>query len=847
MSASALPRTCVIGAGSSGIAGLKGLLERDVPAVGVRGLGPVGGNWVFGNRNGTSSAYRDLHINTSRERMEYSDFPMPKSIPDFPHHTQIAAYFDAYADHFGLRSHIRFETRVTRASRRSDGVWEVTSEGPDGAVDEQLYDALLVANGHHWDPRWPEPPFPGHFDGEELHAHHYRDADGWRGKRVVVLGMGNSAMDIAVEASYVADRVFLAARRGAWVLPKYIAGIPLDQAASRGSRLDRLASDPRVPWRLQQRGLEAIFLKHIGSMESYGLPAPDHRLGEAHPTISGRILDRITHGRITPKANIASLEGDRVRFADGSVEEADVVVYCTGYKISFPFFSEELISAPDNDLPLFRRVFHPEIDNVFFLALLQPLGATMPLAEAQGRWIAAYLRGEYHLPSPAELRDDIARERERMFKRYVASKRHTMQVDFDRYLYELSREMRRGAERARAAGYRLPVAARAEEAGGRGYRVVARRMPTFCRHNRFIQNCPICTPREPAGSSRLSPDALHDGPRAARVRVPAPACAWSGRRARPRTATASELVPGLKSSADAARLADELAFSAARLAELATDPPGLYAEVADAARADPPTPARTTRPPAPPAPCPPTRAALAGRPRAPRRPTLAAPRRATLSARRRPGSHSSSPTSRRSSPRRRRARSVRGDPPRCGCRGRPASCPISARSRPASAPPTTPPAARRRSRPTVPGRSGRAPRRRRSPASRRGRPSVASGASSSASRCPACTARHASIFSSRWAASASTTSARTRCTSAPATRPRSPPSASSRSATARVLEHRAADLAEAAGVPARGARPRARQLRARRRAHPPRLNASPDEPTRERIRAALGVPAPAVA
>jgi cation diffusion facilitator CzcD-associated flavoprotein CzcO len=461
---SALPRACVIGAGSSGIAGLKGLLERDVPAVGYEASDRVGGNWVFGNRNGTSSAYRDLHINTSRERMEYSDFPMPKSIPDFPHHTDIAAYFDTYADHFELRSRIRFETRVTRAARRSDGVWEVRSEGPGGAVDEQLYDALVVANGHHWDPRWPEPPFPGHFDGEELHAHHYRDADGWRGKRVVVLGMGNSAMDIAVEASYVADRVFLAARRGAWVLPKYIAGIPLDQAASRGSRIDRLASDPRVPWKLQQRGLEAIFLKHIGSMESYGLPAPDHRLGEAHPTISGRILDRITHGRITPKANIASLEGDRVRFADGSVEEADVVVYCTGYKVSFPFFSEDLISAPDNDLPLFRRVFHPEIDNVFFLALLQPLGATMPLAEAQGRWVAAYLRGEYHLPSPAELRADIERERERMFKRYVASKRHTMQVDFDRYLYELERELRRGAERARAAGYRLPVAARAEEA-----------------------------------------------------------------------------------------------------------------------------------------------------------------------------------------------------------------------------------------------------------------------------------------------------------------------------------------------------------------------------------------------
>ncbi|MCA1708074.1 MAG: NAD(P)/FAD-dependent oxidoreductase, partial [Actinobacteria bacterium] len=184
------------------------------------------------------------------------------------------------------------------------------------------------------------------------------------------------------------------------------------------------------------------------------------------PTISGRILDRIAHGRITPKPNIAELQGDRVKFADGSVEEAEVIVYCTGYKVSFPFFDEGFISAPDNDLPLFRRVFHPDYDNVFFLALLQPLGATMPIAEAQGRWIARYLRGEYHLPPGDELRADIEREREAMFKRYVASKRHTMQVDFDRYLHELERELRRGTDRARAAGFRLPVAPRAALPGG---------------------------------------------------------------------------------------------------------------------------------------------------------------------------------------------------------------------------------------------------------------------------------------------------------------------------------------------------------------------------------------------
>jgi hypothetical protein len=153
-----------------------------------------------------------------------------------------------------------------------------------------------------------------------------------------------------------------------------------------------------------------------------------------------------------------------VRFEDGSTEQIDIIVWCTGYKVTFPFFDEDLISAPDNDLPLFRRVFKPGIDNLAFIGLLQPLGAIMPLAEAQGRWLAAYLRGEYRLPAGREMEADMRRERETMFKRYVASKRHTMQVDFDNYLYELRKERGRGAVRARNAGFSLPVPPRARRA-----------------------------------------------------------------------------------------------------------------------------------------------------------------------------------------------------------------------------------------------------------------------------------------------------------------------------------------------------------------------------------------------
>lgn len=436
-----VPTACIIGAGSSGIAAAKALHARGIPFTCFEKSDRVGGNWVFGNKNEMSSAYRGLYINTSRDRMQYSDFPMPKSYPDFPHHTHIAAYFEQYVDHFGFRKHIAFETGVKRARRDGDG-WDIELE----SGEHRRFDALLVANGHHWDPRWPEPPFPGTFAGRQMHSHDYKDVKELTGKRVVVLGMGNSAMDIAVESSYEADRTILAARRGAWVIPKYLFGKPLDQLSTRAG----------IPFAVRQKMLEVAYKLTVGEMERYGLPRPDHRLGEAHPTISGRILDRLSHGAITVKPNIASLEGDSVRFVDGSVEKADVVIYCTGYKVTFPFFDPNFLAAPENDLPLFRRVFEPEIPNLFFIGLLQPLGAIMPLAEAQGVWIAKYLLGEYELPPPSEMRKDMERERKAMFKRYVASKRHTMQVDYDDYLADLYNEIGRGEKRARA-GERPPA------------------------------------------------------------------------------------------------------------------------------------------------------------------------------------------------------------------------------------------------------------------------------------------------------------------------------------------------------------------------------------------------------
>ncbi len=434
-------RVCIIGAGSSGIAACQVLDARGIPFDCFEKGSSVGGNWRYLNDNGMSAAYESLFINTSRRRMEYATFPMPDDYPDYPHHTQIAQYFDDYVDHFGFRDKIRFGTEVTSVTPTEDGGWHVATD--DG--EARRYAAVLVANGHHWDPRWPD--FPGDFSGEQAHAHSYTNWEGYEGKRVLVLGIGNSACDIACETSRVSDMTFIAMRRGAYVIPKYLKGRPTDELGGD------LTS--RLPLKVQRAMYEQLLKTAQGEMEDYGLPKPDHKILEAHPTVSAELLQRIGHGRVKPKPNIERLEGDHVRFVDGSREQIDRIVYCTGYKITFPFFSPDLLDAPNNRLPLYRRVVHPRHERLYFIGLLQPLGAIMPLAEAQSEWVADLLEGRVGLPPAAEMDAVIAREDERMRKRYVASPRHTIQVDFFPYLRTLHRERSSGrAGRGLLAGRR---------------------------------------------------------------------------------------------------------------------------------------------------------------------------------------------------------------------------------------------------------------------------------------------------------------------------------------------------------------------------------------------------------
>ncbi len=435
------PQVCVIGAGVSGLTAIKSLRDWGIAHTAFEASDDIGGNWYFRNPNGRSSAYRSLHIDTSRHSISFADFPMDERYPDFPHHSEIHSFLREYADRFNLREQIRFGVNVEQAERLPGGGWQIRTD--DG--ETRHFESLLVCNGHHWDPSQPE--FRGHFDGDTLHSHHYIDPTeplDLRGKRVVVVGIGNSGVDIVSELSRkgVAERVLLSTRSGAWVMPKYIFGRPIDQAVQ---------TVPWLPLGLQRRAARLLPRLVSGRMENFGLPTPNHNFLEAHPTVSSELLLRLGSGDAIAKPDIDELLGDRVRFADGSVEPVDAIIYATGYKISFPFFAPDFISAPGNVLPLYKRMFKPGIDDVAFIGLGQAIPTIFPFAECQAKLAGRWLAGDWALPDRAAMEAEIRRDERLHVRHYSSRQRHTMQLDYHIYEYDLrKRVVPAGQARARA-------------------------------------------------------------------------------------------------------------------------------------------------------------------------------------------------------------------------------------------------------------------------------------------------------------------------------------------------------------------------------------------------------------
>ena len=440
-------KVCVIGAGCSGITTAKRLREFGIDYDQFEMSDDVGGNWYFRNPNGHSAVYESLHIDTSKTRLQFEDFPVPEEWPDFPSHRLMHDYFRAYVDHFDLRDAIEFETAVERAVRSEGGGWEVRlSTG-----ETRAYSDLVVANGHHWSPRLPRwaTEHADDFDGVILHSHAYVspfEPVEIRGKRVVVVGMGNSAMDIASELSspWMAEKLYVSARRGVWVLPKYRNGQPAD----------KVMAPPDIPKDVALAASRELIRNLVGKMSDYGLPEPDHEPLSAHPSVSADFLTKAGSGDIHMLPAIERLDGHTVHLADGATVEADVIICATGYDMRFPFFDEDEVELhPDSEhrYPLFKRMIKPGVDHLFFMGLAQSSPTIVNLAEQQSKLLARLLTGAYTLPGVEEQQRILVADERAHLEQYYAAKRHTIQIDFARYCVDLAQEIEAGEQRAGAS------------------------------------------------------------------------------------------------------------------------------------------------------------------------------------------------------------------------------------------------------------------------------------------------------------------------------------------------------------------------------------------------------------
>ena len=424
-------RVAIVGAGPAGLAALRALTAAGLDAVAFERASRVGGVWSLDGR--PTAAYRSLHLITSRARTEFAEHPMPDGTPDYPSRDTVGEWLEAYVDRFGLGDRLRLSTPVERAERLGDGGWEVNGD--------ERFDVLVVASGHNEVAKWPDPAYPGEFAGDQLHALDYDDPADLAGRRVLVVGLGNSALDIATDISYHAERTLLSVRHGSWIIPKRLLGKPADQVIRPWAAV-------HVPWRVRQPVAQTLLKLTIGRPEDVGLPAPQAGLFQSHPSISDTIVSRIAHGEIAPKPGISALDGDGVRFADGSREDVDAIVWCTGYRVTMPFLDDAHVGPEPQELPLYKRILHLDLPDLLFVGLMQSTGSAFPILERQSRLAADYLVGRWRPPSRRQMQADCERSRRRAMRRWGPHGRPTMRVDFDAYMHELGVEIDRGRQRA---------------------------------------------------------------------------------------------------------------------------------------------------------------------------------------------------------------------------------------------------------------------------------------------------------------------------------------------------------------------------------------------------------------
>jgi hypothetical protein len=371
-------RYCIIGAGYAGLGIAKAFNDAGTPYDHFEKNAYIGGNWADG-------VYDSTHIISSRDSTAYAELPMPPDYPDFPSKEQMLGYLEQYTDHFGLRETIQFETAVTKVEPiDANGMagWRVTTS--DGQTRE--YAGVIVCNGHHWATRKPE--YRGEFSGKQLYGKHYKNPNDFEGERVLVVGSGNTGCDIAVEAAHTFGRSWISMRRGDWILPKTLFGIPT-------AELDK----PFAPVWLQKRFMKLMVKIVFGSYERYGLPKPDYDLFDKHPIVNSQLLYHLRHGVVLPRPGIERIDGRTVDFVDGQSDEFDTIIWATGYDADFPFLDHRMFEW-DNGIPKLVGPHVPGKANLFIFGLLQPRGGAGPLISAGARLLANTIRVQQKLDRP---------------------------------------------------------------------------------------------------------------------------------------------------------------------------------------------------------------------------------------------------------------------------------------------------------------------------------------------------------------------------------------------------------------------------------------------------------------
>lgn len=425
---------CVIGAGASGLTAVKNLREQGFDVDCYERETSIGGAWNW--RHDRSPVYASTHLISSRPLTQFPDFPMPDGWPDYPHHAQVLEYLERYAEHFDLRRHVWFGTEVLRVEPAEGARWDVTTHGTGTGGDErtQRYAAVVVANGHNWSPKMPDVEGVDSFPGRLIHASTYKDPAQLRGRRVLVVGGGNTGCDIAVEAAQQAATCWHSTRRGYWYAPKYLMGRPADQVNDGLLRW-------RVPLRVRQWLYKQAQRLAIGDVSRFGLPAPDHRPYESHPIVNSQLVYYVGHGRIVPVPDVARFDGAAVELADGRRIEPDVVIAATGYLPRFEFLAPEILDADGEGRPdLHLHAFARRYPTLAVVGLLQADAGLFPLAHWQSVAVARWLRLLAADPEKAIAVQD--RESHRPVHRWsrtevVRTSRHWFEVSHTDYLRSL--------------------------------------------------------------------------------------------------------------------------------------------------------------------------------------------------------------------------------------------------------------------------------------------------------------------------------------------------------------------------------------------------------------------------